>query len=95
MTHPLIDTHPRIGRAMFVARWEEDKTGDWPGQRFCEVLRHDYAKGTCSECGAFEQRHTIVDRLLVGVNSGSLRTTYRLHRSCEHPDVLSNYSRPW
>ncbi len=92
----LLDTHPRLGLAQLQARWEMDVTGEYPGQRFCEIIRAAYGVGRCRHCGAVEHRHVIVSRLLVGPNAGTMQTHYRMDRACEHgPSYLSNYRRPW
>lgn len=90
----LLDTDPVLGKEAFAAWWEADKTGDYPGQRVSEVLSHDYERATCSRCGAVERRHTIKDRMLVGVNKGHVATHY--WQRCENGHgCMSNYRRPW
>lgn len=95
MINLLLETHPRVGLAAFEARWEADKTGEYADRQFSTILRHDFSRGKCRICGAYEQRHVITDRLLVGCNRGTIRTTYLLNRSCVHGDALSNYRVPW
>lgn len=92
----LLDSHPLLGRAQFIAYWETDLTGDYPGQRFCEVLRYRYDRAVCPVCGGLERRHVITDRLLVGCNKGTVRTTWRYTRDeCGHGSGLCNYRAPW
>jgi hypothetical protein len=92
----LLDSHPRLGRAQFIAWWESDLTGDYPGEQFCEVLSYRYERGACRLCGALERRHIITDRLLVGCNPGHVRTIWRYDRPrCRHGAGLSNYRNPW
>jgi hypothetical protein len=95
----LLETHPHLGLAAFEARWQEDLTGEYPGQQFSEILRHDYELGACKHCGAPEHRHTVVDRLLVGENAGYVQTAYWQRRTCRScpggSSCLSTHRRPW
>lgn len=91
----LIDSHPRLGLALWEARWEQDCTGDYPGRQFCEILRHRVSMGACRMCGAPERRHVVTDRMLVGCNTGEVRTTWIYDRACAHGSGLSNYRCPW
>lgn len=91
----LLDTHPRLGMALLAAYWEADKTGDWPGERVCEVLSITYERERCAVCGALERRHVIRARLLVGMNAGHRSVHYWQRRTCCHASTLSNYRRPW
>ena len=92
----LLDTYPRLGLAALQARWEMDVTGEYPGQRFCEIIRAAYRRARCCHCGGPEHRHVITSRILVGPNAGTVQTHYRMDRSCRHgPTYLSNYRRPW
>lgn len=91
----LLDTHPRIGDAAFIAYWEADRTELWNGQRVSEVIHHDYRRAACEHCGALERRHVVKDRLLVGPNAGIILTHYWQRKTCVHGSVLSNYRVPW
>jgi hypothetical protein len=91
----LLDTHPTVGLAQWEAWWQQDLTGDYPCQPFCEILDHEYTIGRCGICGARERRHVVVDRMLVGCNAGHVRRTASYDcTECGHGG-LSNYRIPW
>jgi hypothetical protein len=97
MTQPttLLDTHPHLGEAQWRAWWEQDHTGEHPGQRFSQVLGHEYTKARCTRCGGQDRRHIVIDRLLVGANVGTYTTT-ALHRCDDcRAGGLSTYRKPW
>jgi ribosomal protein L40E len=96
MSDLLIDSHPRIGLAQWERRFEQDCTGDCPGQRFCEILHHDFSIGVCNKCGARERRHAVRYRLLVGCNAGEVCQLWLFDRpACAHGSESSNYCVPW
>jgi hypothetical protein len=53
----LLDTHPMLGLAQWEARWQQDLTGDYPGQQFCEILRHEHTAATCGPVAAEREQH--------------------------------------
>lgn len=65
----LRERYPRLGLAAFQHWYEQDMTGDYPGQQFCEILEHRESVGTCPRCGSKEHRQYIRDRMLVGCNA--------------------------
>jgi hypothetical protein len=84
-----------LGLAQWEARWQQDLTGDYPGQQFCEILRHEHTAATCKSCGGREHRHVVTDRMLVGCNKNQTRRTAQY--SCTDCGVggLSTYCIPW
>jgi hypothetical protein len=92
----LRETHPRLGLAASQAWYESDHTGDYEGQQFSTILHFDESTGKCPRCGKKQYRERITDRMLVGGNTGQLRTHWRI--DCDSPACgsgMSNYRQLW
>ena len=74
----LHDIAPRLAVARDQRRREIaviDGLGFDVGDEWSQILRAEHETGRCP-CGGVEDRHTITDRLIVGVNKGDIRTTW-------------------
>jgi hypothetical protein len=95
----LRETHPRLGKAAYQHWYEQDMTGDYPGQQFCEILEHREWTGRCPRCGSKDHRQYIRDRMLVGCNARpghDIRQRWQMDcTNAQCGSYSSNYRAPW